>query len=87
MRHLSITPIKCTTVTRGAKTATVLKAMKKDDIDGKWALTSWAKKLNKAATRGSLSDFDRFKVMILRKQVYFNVFCVFVFLGEPNRPD
>eukprot|EP00462_Mataza_sp_D1_P001376 CAMPEP_0175093454 /NCGR_PEP_ID=MMETSP0086_2-20121207/3026_1 /TAXON_ID=136419 /ORGANISM="Unknown Unknown, Strain D1" /LENGTH=135 /DNA_ID=CAMNT_0016366427 /DNA_START=27 /DNA_END=434 /DNA_ORIENTATION=- len=67
LRHLSITPIKVQ-VPRGAKTATLDKLMKKQEIDTKWSQTSWAKKLAKQATRANLSDFDRFKVMCLRKK-------------------
>jgi large subunit ribosomal protein L14e len=35
------------------------------------AATSWAKKLQKQQTRRNLTDFDRFKVMLLRKKVIF----------------
>lgn len=38
------------------------------DISGKWESTSWAKKLAAKKRRVSLSDFDRFKVMIAKKQ-------------------
>lgn len=34
----------------------------------KWQSTSWAKKLAAKQKRTKLSDFDRFKVMIARKQ-------------------
>ena len=33
-----------------------------------WNKTAWAKKLANKKTRKSLSDFDRFKVMIAKKQ-------------------
>lgn len=38
------------------------------DISGKWAATSWAKKLAAKKRRVNLSDFDRFKVMVAKKQ-------------------
>lgn len=76
LRHLSLTPIKCS-VPRSAKTVTVSKFMKKEDIEAKWAMTSWAKKINSSNTRGNLGDFDRFKVMVLRKKVtIFLSFCL-----------
>jgi large subunit ribosomal protein L14e len=33
-----------------------------------WNATPWAKKLAVKAKRASLSDFDRFKVMVAKKQ-------------------
>lgn len=39
------------------------------EIDSKWGQSSYAKKLEKASRRKQLSDFERFKVMRLRKQV------------------
>jgi large subunit ribosomal protein L14e len=45
-----------------------LKAAKKEDMEGQWAKTSAAKKIARAQKRASLSDLDRFKVMIQRKQ-------------------
>lgn len=38
------------------------------DILAKWEASSWAKKLKSKKTRANLSDFDRFKVMIAKKQ-------------------
>jgi large subunit ribosomal protein L14e len=34
----------------------------------KWASTSWAKKIAAKSKKASLGDFDRFKVMVARKQ-------------------
>ena len=34
----------------------------------KWEGSSWAKKQAAKKTRASLNDFDRFKVMVARKQ-------------------
>jgi large subunit ribosomal protein L14e len=38
------------------------------DIINKWESTSWAKKISAKAKRATLNDFDRFKVMVARKQ-------------------
>ena len=35
---------------------------------GKWEKTSWAKKLAAKKRKASLTDFERFKVMVARKQ-------------------
>ncbi len=34
----------------------------------KWNESSWAKKLASKAKRANLGDFDRFKVMVAKKQ-------------------
>lgn len=34
----------------------------------KWEATSWAKKLDSKKKRAGLNDFDRFKVMLAKKQ-------------------
>ena len=44
------------------------KALAKDDIVAKFNQTAWAKKLETRKRRAELSDFDRFKVLLLRKQ-------------------
>ena len=38
------------------------------DIDAKWAASGWAKKLANKERRSQLSDFERFQVMVLKKQ-------------------
>ena len=37
-------------------------------MQDKWNSTAWAKKLAVRKTRANLTDFDRFKVMIAKKQ-------------------
>ena len=41
----------------------------KNEIDEKWAESSWAKKKVTQDRRKNLGDFERFKVMRLKKQV------------------
>lgn len=53
---------------RGARTGTLMKALKANDIDKKWASTPFAKKLVKRETRAGLNDLQRFQVMINRKK-------------------
>ena len=36
------------------------------DIAGKFAASSWGKKIAKQAAKKNLNDFDRFKVMVAR---------------------
>ncbi|TPX34229.1 hypothetical protein SmJEL517_g03087 [Synchytrium microbalum] len=67
-KRLTLTPIKLDKVPRAAG-ETVLKAIiEKQDLVGKWSNTAWAKRLEKRKVRATLSDFDRFKVMLAKKQ-------------------
>lgn len=67
-RRLALTDLKVT-IKRGVKVGALKKAWEADDIMGKWEKTSWAKKKAAKSKRASLTDFDRFKVMLLRKKV------------------
>eukprot|EP00618_Florenciella_parvula_P034801 CAMPEP_0119471928 /NCGR_PEP_ID=MMETSP1344-20130328/4194_1 /TAXON_ID=236787 /ORGANISM="Florenciella parvula, Strain CCMP2471" /LENGTH=152 /DNA_ID=CAMNT_0007504785 /DNA_START=13 /DNA_END=471 /DNA_ORIENTATION=+ len=53
---------------KGSHSKTIEGAMTASDVISKWETTSWAKKLKAKKTRASLNDFDRFKVMVARKQ-------------------
>jgi len=45
------------------------KKIQKFDLNKKWGETSYGKKLVAKKTRANLNDFDRFKVMILKKRL------------------
>lgn len=45
------------------------KAWQANEIDGKWAKSGYAQKADRVERRKNLNDFERFKVMRLRKQV------------------
>jgi large subunit ribosomal protein L14e len=51
-----------------ARQKTLKAAWAEADTLAKWEASSWAKKLASRKTRASLSDFDRFKVMVAKKQ-------------------
>lgn len=68
LNKVVLTPLVLERLPRGSRTATVNKKWAAADIDGKWAATSWAKKLAVRQRRANLSDFERFQVMVLRKQ-------------------
>jgi large subunit ribosomal protein L14e len=55
-------------IQRNARQSTLIKAWTEDDTMAKWEATSWAKKLASKKKRANLSDFDRFKVMVAKKQ-------------------
>ncbi|CAK7896957.1 60S ribosomal protein L14 [[Candida] anglica] len=68
-----LTPIVLPNLPRGARTATVHKKWAAAEIDSKWAATSWAKKLAAKERRSQLTDFERFQVLVLKKQRRFAV--------------
>lgn len=68
LRRLSLTKIKVDKVHRGCRTGTLVKKTKKDDIVSKFKATPVSIKQEKYKLRSSLSDFDRFKAMVLKKQ-------------------
>ena len=51
-----------------AREKTLKRAWEEADVMAKWEASSWAKKLATRKKRASLSDFDRFKVMVAKKQ-------------------
>lgn len=53
---------------RGARTATVSKKFTAAGVAEKWAASSWAKKIAQRERRIALTDFERFQVMVLKKQ-------------------
>lgn len=55
-------------IARNARAKTIKKAWAEAEIESKWENSSWAKKLAAKKKRASLNDFDRFKVMVARKQ-------------------
>ncbi|KAL2269053.1 hypothetical protein VTJ83DRAFT_3899 [Remersonia thermophila] len=63
-----LTSIVIPKLPRGARTPAVKKAWEAAGVDAKWAETNWAKKQLIQERRASLTDFDRFKVMRLKKQ-------------------
>ncbi|KAF5211593.1 putative 60S ribosomal protein [Clavispora lusitaniae] len=68
-----LTPFVLAKLPRGARTGTVQRKWAAADIDAKWAASPAAKQLAVKETRANLSDFERFQVMILKKQRRFAV--------------
>ncbi|MCJ1476163.1 hypothetical protein MMC13_004828 [Lambiella insularis] len=69
LANVILTPIVIPKLPRAAGTGAVARAWKKAEVEEKWAESAWAKKREQREKRRGLSDFDRFKVMRLRKQV------------------
>merc|ERR1711939_758434 len=65
---VSLTPWVIPNLPKAAGTGAVKKLWEKNEIDKKWAESSWAKKREQFERRKNLTDFERFKVMRLKKQ-------------------
>ena len=68
LKRLSLTDVKIERLPRSATLKNIKKAWNEQGILEKWNSTAWAKKLEKKRIRKGLNDFDRFKVMIAKKQ-------------------
>eukprot|EP01115_Flamella_aegyptia_P002239 TRINITY_DN136246_c0_g1_i1.p1 TRINITY_DN136246_c0_g1~~TRINITY_DN136246_c0_g1_i1.p1 ORF type:complete len:159 (-),score=68.20 TRINITY_DN136246_c0_g1_i1:45-521(-) len=64
-RWVSLTSTKIP-ILRNAKTKTILKAWTDNGVDKKWAESNFGKKLAAQEKRANLTDFDRFKLTVLR---------------------
>ena len=67
-KHLSLTPF-VVKIGRGSRAPALKAALKKADVLNKFAATGPAKKFKNQTLRANLTDFDRFKVMLLKKKV------------------
>jgi large subunit ribosomal protein L14e len=67
IKRISLTDI-VVRISRNATLKNITKAWKEADALAKWDACAWAKKLASKKTRSNLTDFDRFKVMIAKKQ-------------------
>lgn len=69
LSEIQLTPLLLEKLPKGSGSGVVAKFWEKNEIDSKWDQTSWAKKSEQQKTRQNLSDFERFKVMRLKKRV------------------
>ena len=73
LQNVILTPLILENLPRSARTGVVKKAWEKAGIESKWQESSWAKKRQQRERRRALTDFERFKVLRLRKQSRFEV--------------
>ena len=69
LNNLIVTPIVIPKLPRAAGRGAVAKAWEKEEVEDKWAQSAWAKRREQREKRRNLTDFDRFKVLRLKKQV------------------
>ncbi|WPG97710.1 Hypothetical protein R9X50_00049100 [Acrodontium crateriforme] len=72
LSHISLTGL-VVKIPFAIGTAALKKRWDAEDIDGQWAKSSYAQGIAKSTRRKQLSDFERFKAMVLRKQARFEV--------------
>ena len=68
VRRLTLTKFKVP-ILKNQRTGVVKKAIQKFKLQEKWSQTGAGKKLSNKTKRANLSDFDRFKVMLLKKRL------------------
>merc|ERR1719313_1746393 len=66
VKRLSLTDFKVT-LPRGAREKSLKKALAEGETMKKWSETAWAKKLAAKKTRSEMNDFQRFKLMVAKK--------------------
>ena len=69
LAHLSLLPVILPKFPRGARTGTVAKKWAAADVEGKFQQTRHAKQIAVREKRSNLTDFERFVVARLKKQV------------------
>lgn len=73
LQNCILTPLVLDKLPRGARTGAIKSAWEKSGIEAKWNESAWAKKREQKERRRALTDFERFKVMRLRKSARFEV--------------
>ncbi|KAF2083601.1 hypothetical protein K490DRAFT_60344 [Saccharata proteae CBS 121410] len=73
LSHLSLTPIVISKLPRAAGNGVVKKCWEASEVEKKFSESAWAKNKDRIAKRRALTDFERFKVMRLRKQARYEV--------------
>ena len=75
LNNLIVTPIVIAKLPRAAGRGAVARAWEKAEVESKWDESAWAKRREQREKRRNLSDFDRFKVLRLKKQVCVSEAC------------
>ena len=70
LNNLIVTPIVIPKLPRAAGRGAVARAWEKAEVEEKWDQSAWAKRREQREKRRNLSDFERFKVLRLKKQVW-----------------
>ena len=85
LNNLIITPIVVPKLPRAAGRGPVAKAWEKEKVEEKWAESAWAKRREQREKRRNLTDFQRFKAMVMKKQVCHDFYTVSAFVKTHDR--
>ena len=69
LSEVSLTSIVIPKLPRAVRNSVLRKEWEKAEVEKQWENSAWAKHKAKERRRRQLTDFERFKVMRLRKQV------------------
>ncbi|KAF8638161.1 hypothetical protein AX17_002404 [Amanita inopinata Kibby_2008] len=67
-KHLVLTPLKLSSLPRGAGSGVIKKQLEKEGVVEKWEKSQWTQKRMALERRRALNDFGRFQVMLAKKQ-------------------
>lgn len=67
-RRLVLTPFVLKKLPRAAGTTTVKKVFEESGVLAKWEKSAWAQRRAAIIKRRATSDFDRFEIMLMKKQ-------------------
>ncbi|CEH17692.1 ribosomal protein [Ceraceosorus bombacis] len=67
-RSISLTPYVIKAVARGMGSGAIAKKWQASGVDEKFAQSAWAKKRAARQAKANTTDFDRFQIMLLKKQ-------------------
>lgn len=73
LANVIITHLVIPKLPRAAGRGAVSKAWEKEGVEEKWEESAWAKRREQREKRRGLTDFERFKVLRLRKQVCISI--------------
>lgn len=68
LKRVALTNIVVSDLSRNASQKQLTEAWQSQNILGKWKESTWAKKLENKKKRADMNDFDRFKLMVAKKQ-------------------
>ncbi len=68
LKRISLTDVVVKGIKRNATAKSLEKAWKAENTLETWSKSAWAQKIDKKNKRKELGDFDRFKVMLAKKE-------------------
>ncbi|KAF2237865.1 hypothetical protein EV356DRAFT_461675 [Viridothelium virens] len=71
LANVSLTPLIIPKTPRAIGNGPLRTAWQKEEVEKKWAESNWAQSRERSKKRRALTDFERFKVMRMRKQARF----------------